>query len=91
MSPFWLDWRIILAVFILLNIQWFILGGCYLSFLESGWKKDSNFWHYYLSKIWPNLNKKRVRIVTEYVLPPLLVLFACWIQIKIGWDPFLTF
>lgn len=88
-SPLWLDWKMVLVGFVLLNIQWLVIGGCFLSFLETGWGKDNSFWHHYLSRIWPRLDKRMVKTITQFVLPPAVIIVAYLIQAKFSWQPLL--
>lgn len=91
LSPLWLDWKLVFAIFILLNVQWFLLGGCFLTFLETGKDKDMTYEYYYLSRVWPNIHKIKVKIIVTYILPITLVVTTYILQIKLGWQPLLNF
>jgi hypothetical protein len=89
-SPFWVDWRIMLVVIVLLNLQFLILGGCYLTFLETGKDRDMTFYYYYLSKFFPHLNKKKTKIFIRYILPFLLLGIALIYQIGFDGNVFIS-
>ncbi len=86
-APFWLDWKLVIAGFVLLHIQWFILDGCFLTFLETGKDPDMSLEYYYLSKVWPGLNKKIFKNISLYVTPTVVLALALLFQIYLGWEP----
>jgi len=79
-TPFWLDWKFILIGIVILQLQWLILDGCYLTFLETGRNKDITFWYLYLSKIWPNLNMRKTKLIVRYLIPVLVLITAYLLQ-----------
>ena len=79
-SFLWLDWRIILAGVVLLQVYYRIRGGCDLTFAEFGDDKDTTFAWYYLRKIIPNLDQKKTKIFIRYVLPVVLAVVAFYLQ-----------
>lgn len=83
-SPLWVDWQLILLGIVALSIQYVVIGGCYLTFKESGKDRDMTFYYYYLSKKYHRLNKRRVKIFIRYILPVLLLAIAYLIQEKLG-------
>ncbi len=89
-SPLWVDWELLLVGIFLLSLQYLILGGCYLTFLEAGKDPDMTFYYYYLSKEYPNLNKKKVKAFVRYILPVLLFAIAYLIQEQLGWIPLIN-
>lgn len=80
-SPFWLSWKLILVGIIILHIQWFALGGCYLTHIETNKDPQSTFYYHYLSKIFSKINKKYTRFIVRYVLPVLILGLALVVQI----------
>ena len=89
LSPLWIDWRLIFIGILLLSIQYTILGGCYLTFLETGKDKDMTFYFYHLSKFFPSLNKRKTKLFIRYVLPAILLVIAYVLQVFYGWTPLL--
>jgi hypothetical protein len=79
-SPFWLDWRIILAAVILLHVQWQVLGGCYLTQLEVGKESEATFYSHYLAKVFTHVDTQKVKFVTQTVLPVVVLGVAIIIQ-----------
>lgn len=89
MSPFWADWRLILIGVILLSIQYLIIGGCYLTFLETGKDHKMTFYYYYLSKIFPTISKNKTHFFIRYCSPILILIVAYLLQVQFGWEPYL--
>ena len=87
LSPLWLDWKLIVLGFIILHMQWWFFDGCLLTFLETGRDKYMTFEYYYLSKVWPNIDKKKLKFVVTYITPSLLLIITYILQIKLGWKP----
>jgi hypothetical protein len=87
MSPLWADWKLISIGVILFSLQYLIMGGCYLTFLETGEYKDATFYYHYLSRVFPKLNKRQTKIFVTYILPVILLIIAYVIQTKFGWIP----
>lgn len=81
------DWKIILIVVILLQIQYSILGGCILTHLEMGNDKDETFLWYYLRKIYPALNPIKTKFVIRVVVPIIILTLGLLFQIKLGFNP----
>jgi hypothetical protein len=79
-SPFWLSWKFIFLGIVLLQLQWVILDGCYLTQLEAGKDEDVTFWYLYLVKVFPKLNKRRVKVTVRYFIPILLLVVAFLLQ-----------
>jgi hypothetical protein len=89
-SPLWFDWKLIVIGVIILALQYLIIGGCYLTFLEAGKDLDETFYHYHLSKTFPKLNKKKVKIFVRYILPILIIVIAYIIQNYLGYKPLIN-
>ncbi len=85
--PFWLDWRIILAIALLLELQYLFIRDCILSRFELG--KGGAFWHHYLLKIFPSLHRGRTIFFTTYILPLLIAAIAFVLQKVFGLQPIL--
>ena len=84
-----IDWQIILALLILLQIQYSVLGGCVLAHAELGKDKDYTFTWYYLVKIFPNLDPKRTTFVLRYIIPVSVLILAIYLQFFVGYIPVL--
>jgi len=90
-TSFWIDWILILVGVVILHIYWFFFDGCHLTKLEAGNDKDATFYHHYLSKVFPNLNKKRVKMVVRYLIPIFILIIAYVIQEIYFRIPFINF
>jgi hypothetical protein len=85
-----IDWQIILALLVLLQIQYSVLGGCVLAQAELGKDKNYTFTWYYLVKIFPNLDPKRTTLVLRYIVPLLILALAIYLQVVVGYTPVLN-
>ncbi len=83
-SPFFVDWKIVLLAIILLQLQYSFVGGCIVNHREFGKGYDDTFYGHYLSKIFPQINKWRVKFVVRYVVPVLLLSAAYMYQVQLG-------
>jgi len=70
-SPFYLDWRLILLGIVLLHLQFAIFGGCILTNLEFG-KYDKIFMHEVLARVGISVNVKVMKILMRFILPVLM-------------------
>ena len=84
-----IDWQILLALLILLQIQYSVLGGCVLAQAEFGKNKKYTFTWYYLVKVFPNLDPKKTTLVLRYIVPLLILALAIYLQVVIGYSPVL--
>lgn len=84
-----IDWQILLALLVLLQIQYTVLGGCILAQVEFGKAENHTFTWYYLVKIFPNLNPKKTTWVLRYIIPLLVLALAIYIQVFVGYIPVL--
>ena len=91
LSPLWLSWIWILFGILVLHLYWWIFRGCHLTKIEAGDGEDNTFYHYYLSKKFPNLNKRKVKIWVRYIIPVLLLAVAYLIQENSHWKPLIQF
>ena len=85
-----IDWQILLALLILLQIQYSVLGGCVLARAEFGKGKEYTFTWYYLVKIFPNLDPKKTTLVLRYIVPILVLILAIYLQVFWGYSPVLN-
>jgi hypothetical protein len=91
LSPLLFSWKFIVLGAILLQIQYLIIGGCYITFLEMGKDKNNFFMYYYLKKIFPDLPYKGTLIVIRYIVPMVIITFAIILQISLGFKPLVHF
>jgi len=88
LSPFFIDWKLIVIGVAILQIQYWVIDGCILTHLEMGKDKNETFIWYYLRKIYPELNPKRTKFVIRVVVPLVLVLAGLLLQSELGLKPF---
>jgi len=84
-----IDWQILLALLILLQIQYSVFGGCVLAQAEFGKGKKYTFTWYYLVKIFPNLDPVKTTWVLRYIIPILVLALAVYLQAFVGYSPVL--
>ena len=85
-----IDWQILLALLVLLEIQYSVLGGCILAHMELGKDKNYTFTWYYLVKIFPNLDPQKTTFVLRVIVPLLILILAIYLQMFIGYKPVLN-
>src|SRR5574340_1179463 len=86
-SPLWLDWRVITAGIIILQIQFIVIEGCILTQMEAGKDRDMTFGYYYLSKIFPKLNKVKTKFFIRYIISVTIFLTAFILQYYFHYQP----
>jgi hypothetical protein len=91
LSPLWADWILILIGIISLHIYWAIFQGCHLTKMETGKDKDMTFYYHHLSRYFPSLEKRKVKMVVRVLIPATLLLIALILQEVLGWKPVLGF
>lgn len=89
LSPLLVDWKIILLGIGLLSLQYVLIGGCYLTFLETGKGQYDTFYYHHLSRYFPRLNKRQVWLFARFYLPLALVLIGYILQKWFGVSPIL--
>ncbi len=87
LSFLFVDWKIIIIVVILLQIQYSLLGGCVLTHLEMGKDKNETFIWYYLRKIYPSLSPTKTKFVIRVIVPIVVLILSLIFQIKLGFNP----
>ena len=66
-------------------IQEIILGYCVLTRLQFGRiQNESTFFLYYLAKLGLRVRRRTLVIVTDFILPPLVIVFAVLWQVVMG-------
>lgn len=91
LSPLWVDWKLILFGVCLLSLQYVIVGGCLLTFIETGKDTYQTFYYHHLVKFFPTLNKRYVFYVVRYLVPLCLVLLGWLLQEQYGVIPWVSF
>ncbi len=79
-SPFFLSWKLILIFVFLYYLQILVLGGCVLTKAQFG-SYDETFYHHYLNKLGFRISERKVKIVADYILPPLIFVVATVYQL----------
>jgi len=80
-SPAWLNWKLILLLWILNLFQIWIFGGCLLSQYQFK-RKNQGFYRYYIDKFFPKnrIKEKYLNFFLDYLIPIILVIIAFIIQ-----------
>ena len=87
LSPILFSWKIILLLIFIYYLQLFVFGDCILTKKQFGnEKREETFYSYYLCKIGFKINKKKLVIFLDYVLPWILFIIAYSIQ-RTGFEP----
>ncbi len=80
-SPLYIDYKLIILVNVLLWLQYYILGNCFLTKKEFNTRdEDMTFWFYYLSKVFYSLDKKKTKFFVRVILPFLIMMIAIYLQ-----------
>lgn len=88
-SPIILDWKIIIGIAIILQIQYLIINGCFMTYSEFGkGDKDITFVWYYLNKL-VKLDKRKFKIFNLYIVPAIVIIVALILQIRFSFKPLL--
>lgn len=92
LAPFFVEWKIFLALIILYYLQLFIVGNCILTIWQLGERKrDATFYWWALEKFGFHLDKTKVRIFVDTILPWILLAIALTWQVGLGNAVLLTF
>ena len=78
-SPFYLDWRLVIATVIIYYIQLYFWNGCLLSFGQFG-KDNPGFYYHYLTKLGFHPNRRVLNFVLDVVIPLSIILLALFRQ-----------
>ena len=80
-SPFWLSWKLIVIAIFIYYVQLLLFKNCILTTLQFQEKdRNTTFYSYYLEKLGFNVNKKKLRLFLDYILPWLILGAAFFIQ-----------
>lgn len=73
-SPLIFNWEIILILILIYYFQLFVFGNCILTKKQFGEaKREETFYSYYLEKMGIRVDKKKLVIFLDYILPFLLL------------------
>lgn len=62
LSPIFFDWKLIVIGVAILQIQYWIVGGCILTHLEMGKDKNETFIWYYLKKFTSEISPQKNKV-----------------------------
>lgn len=87
-SPFLINWRLILFSLFIYYLQFFIIGNCLLTILQFRERhREVTFHDYYLSKLGFNLDKRKMKLAINHVVPLSIFAIAIFWQILINKTP----
>jgi len=87
LSPFLINWWIVVLGAILLQGQFLIFGGCVLNRLHFKKHKDTIFLYPYLRMIGIKTSFKNTRMIMRYVVPVVVIGVAIFWQVILGHPP----
>jgi len=90
LSPFLIDWRLVVILGGLLVLHWRYFGGCLCTIWEFGKDGSTNFNWYYLNRLGFRVSLKRVCFFTDYVIPLGLFTTCLVWQVVLGHEPWLV-
>jgi hypothetical protein len=91
-SFLWIDWKIVLAGFLIYELQLILFKGCLLSFWEfgrDGNKPKERFVVFYMKKLFPLIDSKQADIYLDYIIPLAVPILAIILQSFCGLMPLL--
>ena len=86
-SPLFVDWKLIVVGVAILQIQYWMIGGCILTHLEMGKDKNETFIWFFLQKIYPKFNPKTTKFVIRVIVPVILIAAGIVWQVSLGCKP----
>ena len=78
-ASFWVDWRIILAAILILQVQYVAFNGCVISIKQYGNTKESLHTRV-LDMLGLNYDRVRVSRFVRYGIPIIILALAIWFQ-----------
>jgi len=85
-SPFWLDWKLIIAAIILNYAQMFILGGCVLT-IKQFQSAEMSFQEWLLAKLGMRVKRPKFNRFLKWQLPFIILALALLWQEVLGITP----
>lgn len=89
LSPIFFDWKLIVIGVFILQIQYWMIGGCILTRLEMGKNKNETFIWYYLKKVYPEISPQKTKIIIRVIVPTVLVVTGFLLQTQFELKPLL--
>lgn len=81
-SPFWLNWKIIFLFVILNYLQIIIFKACVLTIAQfKKQEKEMTMYTFILEKIGFKINRKRMKLIAQFIMPWVILLIAIIWQI----------
>jgi hypothetical protein len=90
-SPLLFDWQLVILAAFLLELQYFIIGGCVLTHMQLGKDKNETFISYYLKKFFPSLDPIKTKFVIRRVIPVAVIVVSVVPQILFDFTPLISF
>jgi hypothetical protein len=88
-SFLYVDWKLILVVTILLQLQYSFIGGCIVTHLQMGKDSNETFIWYYLKKLIKDLDPKKTKFIIRIIVPIIILLLAIILQVVYGLVPYI--
>ncbi len=89
LSPLLIDWRLVIVGALILQVQYWLISGCYLTHLQFGKDKNEVFLWYYLHKAFPALKPESTKFFVRIVAPAVLIAIGFVIQGLFHFKPLL--
>ncbi len=86
-SPLLFDWKLVILGSALLEIQYYLIGGCFLTHLQLGKDKNETFVWYYLHKIFPSMDAAKTKFIVRIIVPVVLITAAFILQVQYNFKP----
>jgi|SRR3989344_6396002 len=87
-SPFWLDWKIVLAGVVLLQAYYWLRGGCDITYWEFGRDTDKTFVGHYLAKISPWFDTAAAKLFIRTGIPAVIISISTILQLFFDYRPY---
>jgi len=88
LSPFLIDIKFVVVLFLLFYLQDALIKNCVLT-MEQFHKRKIDFYYYYFKKFGFNFGKRKLEIIEEGIIMPLVLFIAIVWQVFLGNAPLL--
>jgi hypothetical protein len=78
--PFWVSWKIVFGVVLLMQAQFFFLGRCVMTKIEFNDSKNPSYFYYYVSKVFPNISYPILDFIAVYGYHLIIAITAFCLQ-----------